>query len=110
MLKQVSLKGVVGAASILGVVVPIVLLVRVLALSKHLFGTKLDLLFYPGLIFLFAFDQSRQSSLYGLALFGLSIMATVALYALAAMIAYGIACSMIGAWRFLRRRNRLPDR
>jgi hypothetical protein len=45
----------------------------------------LELLLYPEFIFLF--DESRHSSLYGLTAFGLSLMATVAQYTFAAMIA-----------------------
>jgi hypothetical protein len=68
----------------------------------RLFGTTLELALYPGSIFLF--DASRRSSLYGLTTFGLSLMATVALYAFAAMILFGIFRGIAAAWRFVRRR------
>ena len=71
-------------------------------LLGRLFGSTLELLLYPGSIFLF--DASRHSSLYGLTTFGLSFMATVALYALAAMILFGIFRGIVGAWRFVRPR------
>jgi hypothetical protein len=101
MLKRVSLGRVVAIATVLGVLVPVALLVRTLFLGR-LFGSSLDLLLYPGCIFLF--NESRHSSLYWLTMFGLSFMATVALYAFAAMILFGIFRGMVGAWRFVRRR------
>ena|SRR5881394_1960723 len=101
MVKRVSLRRVVAVAAALGVLVPIALLVRTLLLGR-LFGSTLELLLYPGSIFLF--DESRHSSLYGFTTFGLSLMATVALYAFAAMILFGILRGIIGAWRFVRRR------
>jgi hypothetical protein len=94
MLKHVSLRRVVAVPSVLGVLVPIALLVRTLLLGR-LFGSTLELLLYPGSIFLF--DASRHSSLYGLTTFGVSLMATVALYALAAMILFGIFRGIVGA-------------
>jgi hypothetical protein len=99
----VSLRRVVAVATVLGVLVPITLLIRTLWLGR-LFGSTLELLFYPGSIFLLFFDQSRHSSLYGLTIFGLSLMATVALYAFAAMILFGIFRGIVGAWHFVRRR------
>lgn len=101
MVKRVSLRRVVAAATVLGVLVPIALLVRTLLLGR-LFGSPLELLLYPGSIFLF--DASRHSSLYGLTTFGVSLMTTVALYALAAMILFGIFRGIVSAWRFMRRR------
>ena len=101
MVKRISLRRVVAVATLLGVLVPIVLLVRTLLLGR-LFGSPLELLLYPGSIFLF--DASRHSSLYGLTTFGLSLMATVALYAFAAMILFCIFRGIVGAWRFVRRR------
>jgi hypothetical protein len=101
MVKRVSLRRVVAVASVLGVLVPIAVLVRTLLLGR-LFGSTLELLLYPGSIFLF--DTSRHSALYGLTTFGVSLMATVALYALAAMILFGIFRGIVGAWRFVRRR------
>ena len=101
MVKRISLRRVVAVATVLGVLVPIVLLVRTLLLGR-LFGSPLEILLYPGSIFLF--DASRHSSLYGLTTFGLSLMATVALYAFAAMILFAIFRGIVGAWRFVRRR------
>jgi hypothetical protein len=101
MVERVSLGRVVAVAASLGVLVPIGLIVRTLLLGR-LFGSPLDLLLYPGSIFLF--NESRHSSLYWLRTFGLSLMATVALYALAAMILFGIFRAIVGAWRFVRRR------
>jgi hypothetical protein len=101
MVKRVSLRRVVAVATVLGVLVPIALLVRTLLLGR-LFGSTLELLLYLGSVFLF--DGSRHSSLYGLTTFGLSLMATVALYAFAAMILFGIFRGIVGAWRFVRRR------
>ena len=101
MVKSVSLRRVVTVATVLGVLVPIALLVRTLLLGR-LFGSTLELLLYPGSIFLF--DESRHPPLYGLATFGLSLMATIALYALAAMILFGIFRGIVGAWRIARRR------
>jgi hypothetical protein len=101
MVNRISLRRVVAVATILGVLVPITLLVRTLLLGR-LFGSTLELLLYPGSIFLF--DASRHSSLYGLTSFGLSLMATVALYAFAAMILFGVFRGIVGAWRFARRR------
>jgi hypothetical protein len=101
MVKRVSLRRVVAVAAVFGIVVPIVLLVRTLWLGRH-FGGTLEWLLYPGSIFLF--NASRHSSLYGLTTFGLSLVATVALYAFAAMILFGIFRGIVGAWRFVRRR------
>lgn len=101
MVKRVSLRRVVAAATVLGVLVPIALLVRTLLLGR-LFGSPLELLLYPGSIFLF--DASRHSPPYGLTTFGVSLMTTVALYALAAMILFGIFRGIVSAWRFMRRR------
>ncbi|HEU0274977.1 MAG TPA: hypothetical protein VFQ83_10655, partial [Candidatus Udaeobacter sp.] len=81
MVKGVSLRGVAAIGAVLGVLVPIALLVRTLALGR-LFGGSLELLFYPGSIFLF--NQSRHSVLYGVTTFVLSLVTTVALYAFAA--------------------------
>jgi hypothetical protein len=67
MVKRVSLRRVVAVATVLGILVPIALLVRTLLLGR-LFGSTLELLLYPGSIFLF--DESRHSSLYGLTAFG----------------------------------------
>ena len=101
MVKRISLRRVVAVATVLGVLVPIVLLVRTLLLGR-LFGSPLEFLLYPGSIFLF--DASRHSSLYGLTIFGLSLIATIALYAFAGMILFGIFRGIVGAWRFVRRR------
>jgi hypothetical protein len=101
MIKRVSFGRIVAVASFLGVLVPIALLVRTLLLGR-LFGSTLELLLYPGSIFLF--NESRHSSLYGLTSFGLSLIATAALYAFAAMILFGIFRGIVGAWRFVRRR------
>jgi hypothetical protein len=101
MVKRISLRRVVAVATVLGVLVPILLLVRTLLLGR-LFGSPLELLLYPGSIFLF--DASRHSSLYGLTIFALSFIATIALYAFAAMILFGIFRGVVGAWRFVRRR------
>jgi hypothetical protein len=79
------------------VLVPIALLVRTLLFGR-LFGSPLEFLLYPGSIFLF--DASRH---YGLTAFGLSLMATVALYAFAAMILFAIFGGKTGARRFVRR-------
>jgi len=100
MVKRVSLRTVVAVAAVLGILVPIVLLVRTPLLGR-LFGSTLELLLYPGSIFLF--DESHHSSLYGLTTFGLSLMTTVALYAFAAMILFGIFRGIVAAWRFVRR-------
>ncbi|HEU5313927.1 MAG TPA: hypothetical protein VFU08_08885 [Candidatus Udaeobacter sp.] len=100
MVKRVSLRRVVAVATVLGILVPIALLVRTLLLGR-LFGSTLELL----LSWVhFLFDESRHSSLYGLTAFGLSLVATVALYAGAAMILFGIFRGIEGAWRFVRRR------
>jgi hypothetical protein len=101
MVKRISLRRVVAIATILGVLVPIALLVRTLALGR-LFGGQLDLLLYPGSVFLF--NVSRHSSLYGLAAFVLSLTISAVLYALAGMILFGIFRSIGAAWRFVRRR------
>jgi hypothetical protein len=101
MVKRISLRRVIAVAAVLGVLVPITLLVRTLLLGR-LFGSTMEFLLYPGSIFLF--DASRHSSLYGLAIFGLSLMGTVALYAFAAMILFGILRGIVSAWRFVRRR------
>ena len=105
MVKRVSLRRVTAVATVLGVLVPISLLVRTLLLGRPFSVGTLELLFYPGSIFLLFFDQSRHSSLYGLTIFGLSLMATAALYAFAAMILFGIFRGIVGAWRFVRRRS-----
>jgi hypothetical protein len=52
---------------------------------------------------MFLFDASRHSSLYGLMTFALSLLVTVALYAFAAMILFGIFRGIVGAWHFVRR-------
>jgi hypothetical protein len=101
MVKRISLRSVVAVATVFGVLVPIALLIRTLLLGR-LFGSTLELLFYPGSIFLF--DESRHSSLSGLTTFVLSLMVTVALYVFAAMILFGIFRGIVGAWRFVRRR------
>jgi hypothetical protein len=101
MVKRVSLRRVVAVATVLGVLVPIALVVRTLLLGR-LFGSSFDLLLYPGSIFLF--NESHHSSLYWLTTFGLSLMATVALYAFAALILFGIFRGLVGGWRFVRRR------
>jgi len=102
MVKCGSLRIVVAVATVLGILVPIALLVRTLLLGR-LFGSTFELLLYPGSIFLF--NVSRHSSLYGLTMFGLSLMATVALYAFAAMILFVVFRAAAGAWRFVRRRR-----
>ena len=102
MVKRVSLRRVTAVATVLGVLVPISLLVRTLLLGRPFSVGTLELLFYPGSIFLF--NASRHSSLYGLTIFGLSLMGTVALYAFAAMILFGIFRGIVGAWRIVRRR------
>jgi hypothetical protein len=104
MVKRVSLRRVVAIAIVLGVLVPIALLVRTLLLGRLFSVGTLALLLYPGSIFLLFFDQSHHSSLYGLTIFGLSLVATVALYAFAAMILFGIFRGIVGASRFVRRR------
>lgn len=101
MAKGVSLRRVAAIGAVLGVLVPIALLVRTLA-SGRLFGGSLELLFYPGSIFLF--NQSRHSVLYGVTTFVLSLVTTVALYAFAAMVLFGVYRGIVGAWRFMRRR------
>ncbi|MGC2625482.1 MAG: hypothetical protein WA269_01495 [Candidatus Udaeobacter sp.] len=101
MVKRVSLRRVIAVASVLGVLVPIALLVCTLLLGR-LFGSTFELLLYPGSIFLF--DASRHSSPYGLMIFALSLMATVALYAFAAIMLFGIFRGIVGAWCFVRRR------
>ncbi len=101
MVKRVSLRRFVAIGAVLGVLVPTAVLVRTLLLGR-IFGSTLEFLLYPGSIFLF--DASRHSSLYGLTIFGLSLMGTVALYAFAAMILFGILRGIVGAWRFVRRR------
>src|SRR5215467_3271106 len=101
MAKRSSLRRVVAVATFLGLLVPIALLVRTLWLGR-LFGGTLDLLLYPGSIFLF--NTSRHSSMYGLTMFGLSLIVTIALYAVAAMILFVVFRGILGAWRFVRRR------
>ena len=93
MAKCVSLRRVVAVATFLGVLAPIALLVRMLLLGR-LFGGTLDSLLYPGSIFLF--NTSRHSSTYGLTMFGLSLIVTIALYALAAMILVVVFRGMVG--------------
>jgi hypothetical protein len=100
MVKRLSLRRVVAAATVFGVLIPITLLVRTLLLGR-LFGSTLELLLYPGSIFLF--DASRHSSLYGLMTFALSLLVTVALYVFAATILFGIFRGIVGAWHFVRR-------
>jgi hypothetical protein len=95
-----SLQRVVIVAAVLGILVPIVLLIRTLMLGR-LFGTTLERLFYPGSIFLF--NVSHHSSFYGLTAFALSLVATAALYAISAMILFGIIRGVLGAWNFARR-------
>jgi hypothetical protein len=70
----------------------------------HLFGV-LELPLYPGSIFLF--DESPQSALFSVAMLAFSIMATIALCALAAMILYGIFRGVVGTWQFLQRHGRI---
>jgi hypothetical protein len=101
MVERVSLRRVVAIAAGLGVLVPIGLIVRTLLFGR-LFGSSLDLLLYPGSVFLF--NESRHSSLYWLTAFGLSLMATVALYAFAAIILFGIFRGIVGVWHIVRRR------
>lgn len=101
MAKRVSLRRVVAVATVLGVLVPIALLVRTLLVGR-LFGGTLDSLLYPGSIFLF--NTSRHSSVYGLIMFGLSLIVTIALYALAAMILFVVFRGIVEGWRFVRRR------
>ncbi|MGB9474590.1 MAG: hypothetical protein WCE87_05910 [Candidatus Udaeobacter sp.] len=101
MVKRILLRKVVAVAALLGILVPIALLVRTLLLGR-LFGSTLELLLYPGSIFLF--NQSRHSSFYGLTTFGLSLVVTVALYALAGAILFGIVRGIVSAWRFVRQR------
>jgi hypothetical protein len=101
MVRPVSLRRVVAVATVLGILVPIALLVRTLLFGRF-FSSTLDLFFYPGSVFLF--NESHHSSFYWLTMFGLSLMATVALYAFAAMILFGIFRGIVGAWRFVRRR------
>lgn len=101
MVKRVSLRRVVALGTVLGILVPIVLLVRTLWLGS-LFGSSFDLLFYPGAIFLF--NESHHSSLYWLTIFALSLMATAALYGFAAMILFGIFRGIVSARRFVHRR------
>lgn len=100
MVTRLSLQRLVTVGAILGILVPIVLLIRTLMLGR-LFGTTLELLFYPGSIFLF--NVSHHSSLYGLTLFALSLVATAVLYAIGAMILFGIIRGIGGAWNFARR-------
>jgi hypothetical protein len=101
MVERLSLRRVVAVAVVLGVLIPIALLVRTLLLGP-LFGSSFDLLLYPGSILMF--NESRHSSLYWLTAFGLSLMATAALYAFAAVILFGIFRGIVSAWRFVRRR------
>ena len=100
MVERISLRAFVAGASILGLIIPIALLVRT-RLTNQLFGLT-ELLLFPGAIFLW--DELPHSRLYNLAVFALSICATVALYAFAAMVLYGIFRSILGAWRLLQRR------
>ena len=102
MVKNVSLRKVVAVAIVLGLLVPIALIIRTLLLGR-LFGGSLELALYPGSVLLF--DASHYSPLYGLIIFGLSLIITVALYAVAATILFGIICGIVGAWRFVRRRR-----
>ena len=95
MVARVSLRGVVAVASVLGLIVPIALIVRT-RVTHQLFGLT-ELLLYPGSIFLF--DELPHSRRTNIAMFSLSLMATIALYALAGMIVYGIF------WLFGRRRT-----
>src|SRR5215813_9015643 len=97
MVMRVSLQRIVALAAVLGILVPIGLLIRTLLLGRH-FGSTLELLFYPGSIFLF--NVSRLSSLYGLAAFALSLVITAALYVIAAMIVFVTIRGVMGAWNF----------
>lgn len=99
--KRVSLRRVVAVASVVGLLFPIAVLVRTLWFGR-LFGRNSDLLLYPGSIFLF--NQSRHSSLYGLITFGLSLIVTVALYVITAIVLFGIFRGISSVWRFMRRR------
>jgi|GEM_PF-3706787 len=96
------MRGVVGVASILGIVVPITLLIRTRLFPMRLFGPT-ELFLYPGSIFLF--DESPHSPLYNIAMLSFTIMVTVALYAFAAMIVYGVFRGVVCAWRFMQRRR-----
>jgi hypothetical protein len=101
MVARVSLRGVVAVASVLGLIVPSAVIVRTRVTHK---GFELtELLLYPGSIFLF--DELPHSRLYTIAVFALSLMATVALYALAGMIVYGIFWLFTRAGRLVQRRN-----
>ena len=102
MVKDVSLRKVIAVAIVLGLLVPIALIIRTLLLGR-LFGRSLELVLYPGSVLLF--DASHHSSLYGLIIFGLSLIITVALYAVTATILFGIICGIVRAWRFVRRRR-----
>jgi hypothetical protein len=101
MLSRVSLRGVVAVASVLGLIVPIALIVCT-RVTHQLFGLT-ELLLYPGCIFLF--DELPRSRLTNITMFSLSLMATVALYALASMIVYGISWLFARAGRLLQRRK-----
>jgi hypothetical protein len=101
MLERVSLRGVVAVGSVLGLIVPIALIVRSRVMHEP-FGLT-ELLLYPGSIFLF--DELPHSRLYTIAVFGLSLMATAGLYALAGMIVYGIFWLFARTGRLLQRRN-----
>ena len=101
MVARVSLRGVVAVASVLGLIVPIALIVRT-RVTHQLFGLT-ELLLYPGSIFLF--DELPHSRLTNITMFSLSLMATVALYALAGMIVYGIFWLFARTGRLLQRRK-----
>src|ERR1043165_420033 len=102
MLERGTMRGFVGVSSLLGILIPITLLIRTPLFPMHLFGLT-ELLLYPGSIFLF--DESPHSPLYDVAMLTFTIMVTVALYALAAMIVYGIFRGVVYAWRFVQRRR-----
>jgi hypothetical protein len=70
--------------------------------THELFGL-IELLLYPGSVFLF--DELPHSRLTTITMFSLSLMATVALYALAGMILYGIFWFFARAGRFVQRRK-----
>lgn len=99
--KRFSFRRVIAVAVVLGVLVPMAVLARTLILGR-LFGSPLDLLLFPGSIFLF--HASSRSAVYGLAAFGLGLAVTVALYGFAAVILFAIFHGLTGVWRFLRRR------
>jgi hypothetical protein len=101
MVARVSLRGVVAVASVLGLIVPIALIMRGQVTHKA-FGLT-ELLLYPGSLFLF--DDLPHSRLTIITTFSLSLMATVALYALAGMIVYGMFWLFARAGRLVQRRK-----